>query len=111
MGAKKVEVGQHVVFVDQSRGWHDALLVAVWGEPETYTVMHEGQERLHYPCVNLVYVSGDGSKHDQYGRQIERESSVTHYLDTTAPGFCWLHPDEAEQAREHFARCEAGVKV
>jgi len=112
MEAKRVEVGQHVVFVDQDRKWHESILVGVWGEPSLHTVLHEGVERMHYPCVNLVHVSADGSKTDQYGRQIERDgSSVPHYLDSTAPGYCWLHPDEAEEAREHFSKCERGVKI
>lgn len=113
MEAKRTEVGQHVIYVDQDRRWHDALLVGVWGEPAVRkSHFKDDAEVWHYPCVNLVHVAGDGLKTDQYGRQIERDgSSVSHYLDSTAPGYCWLHPDEADEARLHFIRCARGVKV
>jgi len=58
----KPELGQKVVFCDPKGVDHDALVTAVWTET----------------CLNLVVVSDDESKKDNYGRQIERHTSVTH---------------------------------
>lgn len=49
-------------YVDEHGVTHDALLTAT-----------------HSPkCVNVVYVSKDVDKHDSYGQQIERDTSVIH---------------------------------
>lgn len=37
-------------------------------------------------CVNLVYVSKDGAKTDQYGRQVERYTSVMRRGEFSAHG-------------------------
>lgn len=39
--------------------------------------------------MNLVFVTGDDSKTDPYGLQIERESSVVHRNDQGAHGNFW----------------------
>jgi hypothetical protein len=63
MGEKRMpEVGQHVVFHDAKGVGHDALITCVHFEE----------------CVNLVFVSGDESRQDTNGRQIERDSSSQH---------------------------------
>lgn len=64
------EVGQAVKYVDPSGEEHNALVTNSWGEN----------------CVNLVYVSGDANKTDQYGRQIERSTSVVEKCIQQAPG-------------------------
>ena len=101
---REVEVGQHVIFVDEDRGRHHALVVAVWGE----TVVHD--RGISYPTLNLVYVSSDESKTDQYGRQIERVSSITPIEGSMAPGFCWLFEEDLEEALVELASREANIK-
>lgn len=58
----KAELGRAVIYTDPRGVDHDAVVTAVWGPA----------------CINVVFVSTDESKGDQYGRQIERETSVTH---------------------------------
>lgn len=72
-------VGQKVIFTDPVGVDHDALVTAVWGET----------------CVNVVYVSGDESRRDSYGRQVERNTSVTHGSTTGWPhGNYWRFDGE-----------------
>jgi hypothetical protein len=56
-------VGGTVIYTDGYRRDHDALVTAVWGPN----------------CINVVFTSGDSAKEDPYGRQIERETSVSRY--------------------------------
>lgn len=72
-----MKVGDAVVFVDPRGNEHPAILTAVWGPPESN------------PSVNLVFVSKDETKHDTYGRQIERETSVVHESNQYAHGMYW----------------------
>lgn len=58
----KPNLGQKVVFCDAKSIDHDALVTAVWSDT----------------CINVVWVSGDESRTDTYGRQVERQTSVTH---------------------------------
>jgi len=71
------EIGQKVIFVDSNRVTRNALLTMVWGDP------------ADRPTVNLVTVSPDENKIDNYGRQIEHFTSVPHQERTTAPGMYW----------------------
>ena len=71
---RKLEVGSNVVYVDQYGKPHNALVTVVWGDPT-------GQ-----PGCNVVFVSADESKRDQYGSQIERETSVVHATLQSAHG-------------------------
>lgn len=74
-------IGTQVEFVDPTGNSHDALVTAVWGitvNPNTTK-----------PSVNLVYVSNDETKTDQYGRQIERNTSVVHESNQYAHGMFW----------------------
>jgi hypothetical protein len=75
---RKPQYGDHVVFIDEFRKHHNALVTAPWGET----------------CVNLLYVSADEQKTDSYGRQIERESSCVHLTCNEAKAHCWAWPDE-----------------
>lgn len=76
-------VGDHVRYVDEHGLPVDALVTAVHGpfpeEPLAGLI----------PCINVVYVSSDKTKHDPYGTQIERASSVQHQTQTTAHGRYW----------------------
>ncbi|QPB08612.1 hypothetical protein [Vibrio phage Va2] len=74
MNNRQVVNGQTVKFMDSNRVLRDALVTAVHGE----IYYNESGEPEYYPCVNLVVVSEDMRKQDQYGMQLERETSVTH---------------------------------
>lgn len=58
--------GTLVTLTDEYRRQHPALITRVWN------VDLEGEPNY----VNVVYVSKDSSKTDQYGNQIERSTSV-----------------------------------
>lgn len=73
-------VGSVVTYIDPTRGQHNALVTAVWG-PQ---------------CCNVLWVSGDETKKDPYGRQIERQSSCCHISMNQARANCWCWPDEVE---------------
>ena len=70
-------LGEMVIYHDPVAFPHPALVTAVF----TPT------------CINVVFLSKDEAKHDPYGRQIERETSVTH-KDTNTYGRYWRFADE-----------------
>ena len=82
---KQLKAGDAVKFIDENRREHDALVTAVW-ENMTHGVVPPG--------CNLLYVSSNDEQRDQYGRQIERRSSVAHKDGNGAPGWVWYWPDE-----------------
>lgn len=62
--------GDAVIYVDENRKEHNALVLFV----------HEmGGDRE--PMLNIVFTDEDPNKHDSYGRQIARESSVSPWTD------------------------------
>jgi hypothetical protein len=69
-------VGSRVIYTDPVGREHDALVTADWGNTPTGS-------------INLVYVSDDEASTDQYGRQIERKTSVVHKESQAAPGNFW----------------------
>ena len=85
MSEREVHVGDVVVFHDPKGQAHNALVIAVF-EVNQYVEQN--------PLVNLVYASGDKSRQDSYGRQIERDTSVPHASDSGVHGYVWRHPDE-----------------
>jgi hypothetical protein len=93
------DIGQPVIYVDEHALPRPALLTAIHGEMyvlkegETVGNSHKAGD-TYFPCVNLVFTSADGSKTDDYGRQIERESSVSHKNDSSAHGRYWRWADE-----------------
>lgn len=75
----KPQLRQVVVYTDPKGADHDALVTAVWSDT----------------CINLVYVSDDESKRDDYGRQIQRQTSVTHASGPgQAHGNYWRFPGQ-----------------
>ncbi len=80
-----VTVGDPVRVVDEQYGEHVGLVTAVHGAfSETFT-----------PCINVAYISSDGSKRDPYGQQVERLSSLQHYSQgpdrMPKPGRYWIN--------------------
>lgn len=81
-------VGEAVVYHDPRGVQHAALVVAAHGG--------EHWSYPHSPCVNIVWVSGDESRTDNIGRQIERMSSCCHVkVQGIAHGNYYRFPDEA----------------
>jgi hypothetical protein len=81
MSERVPQVGDSVIFCDTHGVDHNGLI----------TVVHNAN------CVNLLHISGDISKQDQYGRQIERPSSVSRMSDSTAHGYYFRFPDEIKK--------------
>lgn len=75
-------VGSAVIFVDQLKKRHNALVTSTHGFQE-------------HPSINLVFVSDDENAHDQYGQQIVHETSIVHQSDQSAFGFYWKGIDES----------------
>lgn len=63
---------------------HNALITAVW------VIFHDDSQQ----CVNLVHVSSDENRQDDYGRQIERPTSVEHVSRKAVHGMYFRLPDE-----------------
>lgn len=79
--------GMAVKVADEHGVIHDGLVTNQWGPSE----VEDGKAG---PCINVLFVSEDETKRDQYGTQIERLSSTSHKLSTSAPGRFWYFPDE-----------------
>lgn len=75
---KQPYVGQPVVWHDSVGKAHNALVTAVW----TPT------------CINVVIVSSDKNKSDDYGRQIERYTSQQHKSVHAVHGYYWRFIEE-----------------
>jgi hypothetical protein len=76
---KDIAVGDAVVFTSATAQEHKALVTAIWGDINSPTE----------PAINIVLVSDDNTRNDQYGRQIERHSSVVHQKMQAAHGMFW----------------------
>jgi hypothetical protein len=92
---QKLEVGAHVVFITSDRRRVNALVEVVHAGAAN---AEEHREKYgSWPCINVLYISPDADKQDQYGRQKERASSVSHGFQQGVPrGYCWLWASEAE---------------
>lgn len=77
-----LKVGKEVVFVDSVGKQFPALITAIHGRPEDV------------PCVNVVFISGDETRQDSYGRQVERSTSVVHRSKQPAHGFYYMEPGD-----------------
>lgn len=75
---RMAKVGQTVVWHNPVGLAHSALVTAVWSAT----------------CLNLVVVSSDENKKDDYGRQIERQTSSSHASVSKVHGFYWRFEDE-----------------
>ena len=117
------KIGCRVVFFDSLRQPHEAI-VTNWfhGGLDGETVASVQQKHddfadkagrpkapMSMPCCNVVWVSSDTTKHDNYGRQIERQSSCQYGGQMYVPytGMCWCWPDELEEATKLAAKAFA----
>jgi len=119
---RELRIGQHLVFIDAERQERDALLICIHGNPrgalernltddkgqylrgpDGYVLTEEIEETAgkHWPCVNLVVVDKNEGAKDQYGRQTLKDgiTSIVHWSDNSAHGFCWRFPDEEVEGR------------
>jgi hypothetical protein len=95
---KKFAVGQPVVFIDSIRRRIPALIQCIHGEAY---VDGGDKGKTHYPCVNIVFISQDPNRTDNYGRQIEHVTSISHHANQhPCVGFCWHFPDEVVEVDE-----------
>jgi len=74
---REVREGISVRYYDEHGKEHEALVTAVWGQPD------------QTPAINVVYVTSDETKRDPYGKQIERETSVVFSDNQSAHGRYW----------------------
>lgn len=79
MQGEVVKIGDATFVVDEVGKLHHGLVTENWGT--------EGSPSN---CVNVVFLSADPAKRDQYGRQSEHLSSCSHRDMTTAPGRYWF---------------------
>lgn len=84
--------GDSVIYHDEIGTPYPALVTAGGFE-------YLEDERAATGYLNVIYVSIDSSKRDNYGRQIERSSSVSHVSQTTAWGRYWRWSDEKQNER------------
>ncbi len=92
---RTLKAGDPVIFTDEQRVDHHALVTTVHLAGGHDFSSHEkayGQP----PCINLLYVTCDERKVDQYGQQIERKSSVTwrNPSQRVAGGYFYRFSDE-----------------
>lgn len=73
-----VSVGDLVIWHESDGKALKALVTAVWSQS----------------CINVVIVSGDETKQDSYGRQIERRTSCSYKTQNAVHGFYWRYPDD-----------------
>jgi hypothetical protein len=79
---ERLTVGGGVIFVDAHGRQHEALVTAIWGRLEDV------------PCINVVFVSSDEARQDNFGRQIERETSLVHRSRQAAHGMYYTMPGD-----------------
>lgn len=88
--ARMPEHGDVVIYHDEVGTAFNALITT--GAFEHSNIYPKG-------WINVLYVSKDVTKKDNYGRQTERSSSVSHVSQTTAWGRYWRWPDEKPNER------------
>lgn len=91
---RSIKKGQCVIFVDEDRVEHSALVTNIWGsfqwDDEKPLVSAPGTPENNWPsCLNLVYVLQDENRTDQYGNQTRHVTSVVHQSFNTAGGYMW----------------------
>lgn len=83
---KTPAIGDVVIYHDPKGQPFNAIVTCVWtGSPA--------------PLLNVVYVSGDDTRQDSYGRQIERSTSTMHKSQSMVHGAYWRWPEEEPNPR------------
>ncbi len=82
-GVKKME--HRAPVVEETVVWHDTKGK---GHEVLVTAVHNDH------VINIVRVSNNKNEQDQYGRQLKRESSVTHKSMSQVHGNYWRFPWE-----------------
>jgi len=83
--ARKLAIGDHVIWHDSKGKGHNALVICGFGQDGTPP---------EESCINVVIASPDPKEDDTYGRQIRRETSQVHKSRQPAHGMYWRFPDE-----------------
>lgn len=71
-----IKVGGHVIFIDENRKEHDALVEHIHGKPEDN------------PSINLIRIVVENGS-DSYGAQKKHETSIVHLSVNSSGGMCW----------------------
>lgn len=71
-----VVIGQHVNYYDPVGKKRPAVVTNVFG--------------ITNPSINVVYANDDENQTDNYGRKLERSTSVPHRFHQQAHGNYWL---------------------
>lgn len=91
---KQPEIGDAIVFRDPKGEEHDALV-----------------QFVHNPSLlNLVFISSDPARGDNYGRQVEHATSVGLWQMTSANGFYWRYRDQTKAANVSW-KPEGGFEI
>jgi hypothetical protein len=83
-----ITIGDQVIYTDPRGQDHDALITNAFSTGNVITPSNS---------INVAYVSDDSSRTDQYGRQLERETSVQHQSVQTAHGRFWRFAGEEKK--------------
>lgn len=83
---RKLNLCDRIIFVDAYAKQHEALVTAIWKNEYQGMQLPWG--------VNVVFVSDEENRTDNYGRQIVHETSVCHKSVQPAHGVYWMFPDE-----------------
>jgi hypothetical protein len=91
---KKVQIGSPVKVVDEFGVEHDGLVTQPWGSgPDGAQEYDDSDGKQVTLAINVVFVSGDQTKTDTYGRQTEHLSSCVHRsIKGECPGRYWYQP-------------------
>lgn len=92
--SRTLKAGDHVIFTDEQRVDHHALVTTLHSAGLSWEEF--AQQYSQPPCINLLYVTCDERKVDQYGNQVERKSSVSYRSDSqrVAGGYFYRLSDE-----------------
>jgi hypothetical protein len=81
---RSVRIGDAVSYFDPHGKERAALVTAVHGKEEYDEATGAGA-----PSVNIVFVHDDDGRHDTYGRQVDRQTSVVYRSSQPAHGNYW----------------------
>jgi len=74
-----LSIGSLVIYTDKHFVDREVLVTAIWAAPNW-------RDTGQIPCINLVFVSGDDTRDDQYGRQV-LEALLCNFFGSTVHSF------------------------